>query len=59
MGEVKMRLFHPKSSDYRCVSVCDSQSVYLCTVEGVTRHLLDAISGEQSVIRESSQITLV
>ncbi len=46
-------LFYGKSSVWNlclCVSACDSQSVHLCTVEGVTCHLLDAISGEPSVI---------
>lgn len=32
--------------------ICDSQSVHLRAVEGVARHLLDAISGEPSVRRE-------
>lgn len=31
---------------------CDSQSVHLRAIEGVARHLLDAISGEPSVRRE-------
>lgn len=42
-----------------CNCVCDSQSVHLCAVEGVTCHLLDAISGEPSVIRERSQVTVM
>lgn len=41
----------------KCVSACDSQSAHLCAVEGVTCHLLDAISVEPSVNRKRSQIT--
>lgn len=41
------------------VSACDSQSVHVCAVEGVTCHLLDAISGEPSVIRKRSQVTVM
>lgn len=51
--------FFLKSSVCNCVSACDSQSVHLCSVEGVTCHLLDAISGEPSVIRKGSQITVM
>lgn len=49
--------FCVNSSVCKCVSACDSQSVHLCAVEGVTCHLLDAISVEPSVIRKGSQIT--
>lgn len=28
---------------------CDSQSVHLCAVEGVSRHRLDAVPGQPSV----------
>lgn len=48
-----------KASICNRVSAGDSQSVHLRAVEGVTRHLLDAISGEPSVIRERSQITVM
>lgn len=54
-----MFFFFFKSSVCNCVSACDSQSVHLCSVEGVTCHLLDAISGEPSVIRKGSQITVM
>lgn len=39
------------------VHACDSQFVHLCAVESVTRHLLDAISGEPSVNGKQSQVT--
>lgn len=49
--------FFCHSSVCKCVSACDSQCLHLCAVEGVTRHLPDAISVEPSVIRKRSQIT--
>lgn len=45
----------PTLSMCNCVSVCDSQTVHRCAVEGITRHLLDAIAGEPSVGRKRSQ----
>lgn len=48
-----------KSTVCNCISACDSQFVHLCAVEGVTCHLLDAISGEPSVIGKRSQITVM
>lgn len=45
----------PTLSMCNCVSVCDSQTVHRCAVEGIIRHLLDAIAGEPSVGRKRSQ----
>lgn len=45
----------PTLSMCNCVSVCDSQTVHRCAVEGILRHLLDAIAGEPSVGRKRSQ----
>lgn len=45
----------PTLSMCNCVSVCDSQTVHRRAVEGIIRHLLDAIAGEPSVRRKRSQ----
>ena len=56
---MKDDFFSFRTSVCDCASVCDSQSVHLCSIESVTCHLLDAISGEPSVIRKRSQVTVM